>query len=85
MDDIIGAGGSWIPQAQYEMIQAAVPVLCVDVVLHPAGFPRQAGLIRRAGAARETWCMIGGRVLRDEPLPDAVSRHVRARTENDCQ
>ena len=76
--DVVGAGDQWMPDEDYEFIQAHVPILCVDVLLSPVGDPRQVGLIRRAAPDGDAWCLIGGRVLRNEPLPAAVERHVEA-------
>jgi ADP-ribose pyrophosphatase YjhB (NUDIX family) len=74
--DIIGAGKQWMSGEEYEFIKTHVPVLCVDVLLSPADDPRQVGLIRRAAPEGDAWCLIGGRVLRNERLADAVDRHV---------
>lgn len=76
--DIVGAGAQWMPDADYEFIQARVPILCVDVLLSPNDDPRQVALIRRAAPDGDAWCLIGGRVLRNEPLAAAVERHVAA-------
>jgi len=76
--DIVGAGNRWLPDEDYKFIQARVPILCVDVLLSPARDLRQVGLIRRAAPDGDAWCLIGGRVLRDERLADAVDRHVAA-------
>ncbi len=76
--DIVGAGDRWLPDEDYKFIQAHVPILCVDVLLSPVGDLRQVGLIRRDAPDGDAWCLIGGRVLRDERLADAVDRHVAA-------
>jgi ADP-ribose pyrophosphatase YjhB (NUDIX family) len=77
--DVVGAGDQWIPAADYELIQARVPILCVDVLLSPNDNPHHVGLIRRATYdGGEGWCLIGGRVLRNEHLSAAVERHVAA-------
>lgn len=78
-NDIIGAGDRWIPEEEYEFIRASVPIVCVDVLLSPHDAPGQIGLIRRATYDGSFgWCLIGGAVLRNEPLFDAVDRHVHA-------
>jgi ADP-ribose pyrophosphatase YjhB (NUDIX family) len=78
-DDIVGAGDRWIPEEEYELIRARVPILCVDVLLSPDDDPRQVALIRRATYdGRDGWCLIGGAVLRNEHLVEAVERHVRS-------
>jgi ADP-ribose pyrophosphatase YjhB (NUDIX family) len=77
--DIIGAGNGWIPDELYKSIESSVPILCVDVLLSPHDAPRQIGLIRRITHDDSFgWCLIGGRVLHDESLSDAVDRHVLA-------
>src|SRR5580693_2747074 len=76
--DVVGAGDQWMPDEDYEFIQARVPILCVDVLLSPNDDPRQVALIRRAAPDGDAWCLIGGRVLRNEHLPAAVERHVAA-------
>jgi ADP-ribose pyrophosphatase YjhB (NUDIX family) len=78
-NDIIGAGNGWIPGELYKSIEASVPIVCVDVLLSPCGSPKQIGLIQRTTYDDGFgWCLIGGRVLRDESLSDAVNRHVLA-------
>jgi ADP-ribose pyrophosphatase YjhB (NUDIX family) len=77
--DVVGAGDRLLPAGDYELVKASVPILCVDVLLSPAGDPRQVALIRRSTyQGGEGWCLVGGRVLRNEHLPAAVERHVAA-------
>jgi ADP-ribose pyrophosphatase YjhB (NUDIX family) len=76
--DVVGAGDQWLPDEDYKFIQARVPILCVDVLLSPVDDPRRVGLIRRAAPEGDAWCLIGGRVLRNERLAAAVERHVAA-------
>ena len=76
--DVIGAGDQWLSDEEYEFIRAKVPILCVDVLLSPNDDPRQVGLIRRAAPDGDAWCLIGGRVLRNERLAAAAERHVAA-------
>lgn len=75
--DIIGSGG-WLPSADYDFICYRVPILCVDILLSPNDDPRQVGLIRRLTPRGPGWCLIGGRVLKNEPMSAAVERHVAA-------
>jgi len=76
--DVVRAGDQWMPEADYEFIRSKVPILCVDVLLSPAEDPGRVALIRRATPDGEGWCLIGGRVLRNEHLSAAVERHVAA-------
>jgi ADP-ribose pyrophosphatase YjhB (NUDIX family) len=77
--DLIGAQDQWLPQEQYDFIVAHVPILCVDLIpLSDEEQPR-IGLIERATPDDVTgWCLVGGRVMRDEPLESAVRRHLHA-------
>lgn len=78
-EDVVGAGDRWIPDAEYQQIIARVPILCVDLLPVAGGAHEQVGLIRRQTfGGNEGWCLIGGAVLRNEPLRDAVQRHVKA-------
>lgn len=77
--DVVGAGDRLLPAEDYEFIKASVPVLCVDILLSPKGDPRQVALVRRTTYQGDVgWCLVGGRVLRNEHLPAAVERHVAA-------
>lgn len=69
-------GDDWIPQEEYERIQARVPILCVDLLpLQPS--TGAVGLIRRETyGGNEGWCLIGGAVKRNEDLLAAIARHV---------
>lgn len=84
--DIIGAGNRWLPLDEYSFVRARVPILCVDVLLSPRGRPETIGLIRRPTyAGGKGWCLVGGRVLRNEQLGTAVERHVTATLGDDVR
>jgi ADP-ribose pyrophosphatase YjhB (NUDIX family) len=76
--DAIQAGNQWLSAAEYDLIRARVPVLCVDVLLSPAREAQKVGLIKRGTPDGDKWWLVGGRVLRNEPLHAAVGRHVAA-------
>jgi ADP-ribose pyrophosphatase YjhB (NUDIX family) len=72
------SGDDWIPQAEYDAIQARVPILCVDLLPIRAG-REEIGMIRReTHSGGEGWCMIGGAVKRNEGLVEAITRHVQS-------
>jgi len=78
-EDVVGAGDRLLSTEDYELVKASVPILCVDVLLSPDVDPQQVALIRRATyRGGEGWCLVGGRVLRNENLTAAVERHVAA-------
>ena len=77
--DIVGAGDKWIPDEEYRLIRARVPIVCVDLLPLTYEPKLRVGLIRRATYNKSYgWCLIGGAVLIDEPLDNAVTRHLRA-------
>lgn len=77
--DLIAAGDRWIPQVEYDLILARVPIVCVDLIPLSSDQPPRIGLIEREtyGGGRG-WCLVGGAVLRNESLVEAVGRHVHA-------
>ena len=79
LHDLIGAHDQWLPKEDYDFIVAHVPILCVDLIpLSAEGEPR-IGLIERATPGGGTgWCLVGGRVMRDEPLAAALARHLHS-------
>jgi len=77
--DPIAAGDRWIPQPEYDLILARVPIICVDLIPLSGDQPSKVGLIERETyEGGKGWCLVGGAVLRNEPLIEAVSRHLRA-------
>lgn len=77
--DIIGGGNRWLSPDDYSFVRERVPIVCVDVLLSPRGRSSMVGLIRRETYdGGSGWCLVGGRVLRDEHLGAAVGRHVAA-------
>lgn len=68
----------WLPSNVWSQVQQSVPIACVDVLAMKAGPPPHAGLIwRNIMEGKQGWCLIGGRLLRDEPLKDAITRQIR--------
>ena len=77
--DLIAAGDRWIPQAEYDLILARVPIVCVDLIPLSGDQPPKIGLIERETyEGGRGWCLVGGAVLRNEPLTEAVGRHLHA-------
>jgi ADP-ribose pyrophosphatase YjhB (NUDIX family) len=76
--DLLGAGGQFLAEDDWNFVCKSVPILCVDVLLSPDNDAQQLALIRRTAPDGDGWCLIGGRVLLNEHLPAAVERHVAA-------
>jgi ADP-ribose pyrophosphatase YjhB (NUDIX family) len=68
----------WLSDADWRMVQENVPVVCVDVLPFKTNKgAKQVGLIYRETPHQgRRWCLIGGRILRNEPCRAAVLRHI---------
>jgi ADP-ribose pyrophosphatase YjhB (NUDIX family) len=76
-EDKVGSGDRWIPEEEYVAITRRVPIVCVDVLPLRAKPNPAIGLIfRDTYDGGRGWCLVGGAVLHNEPLLDAVQRHV---------
>ena len=65
--DYTAAGDRWIPQAEYDLILARVPIVCVDLIPLSADQPPRIGLVERETyEGGKGWCLVGGAVLRNE-------------------
>jgi ADP-ribose pyrophosphatase YjhB (NUDIX family) len=73
----------WLSEPDWVRIQHQIPIACVDVLpVRPADASsaavREVGLIYRGTPdAGDRWCLIGGRMLFEESLTEALARHVR--------
>jgi ADP-ribose pyrophosphatase YjhB (NUDIX family) len=75
----VGAGDRWIPEEEYKTIRNRVPIVCVDLLPVNNEQTLRVGLIRRDTCNnRQGWCLVGGAVLIDEALDNAVVRHLSA-------
>lgn len=63
----------------WHTIQQSVPIACVDIVPYRVlqNGTTQLGLILRETPQQgQRWCIVGGRLLIDEPVSDAVHREL---------
>lgn len=84
MTDVAGAGDRWIPEDEYARIQRQVPILCVDVALRSPDGGAVGLILRDTYEGGKGWCLVGGSVLKDEPLISAVGRHLTATLGDDA-
>ena len=72
---------AWLNDDDYRLVQRSVPIACVDIAplrLGAGGAIDSIGLILRdTPHQRRRWCLVGGRVQRDESLAEAAARHLR--------
>lgn len=77
------SGGTWLADDEWERVQRAVPIVCVDVLAVKHTGERASRVAAVGLILRETphqarrWCLIGGRVLHDEALEEAITRQLR--------
>jgi len=73
---------NWLGDDDWRWVQETVPVACVDVL--PVQMSGVGGAIARVGLIhRDTphqgrrWCLVGGRLWRDESFAEAATRQIR--------
>ena len=68
-----------IPPGLFGKMQASLPISCIDlVILKDFGNTPEVLLIRRRiKPEKGKWCLIGGRVLKDERLREAIDRQAK--------
>jgi ADP-ribose pyrophosphatase YjhB (NUDIX family) len=73
---------NWLTPDDWKWVQDHVPVACVDVLPVRVGDDGstiiKVGLIHRDTPHQgRRWCMVGGRLWRDESFPEAATRQLR--------
>lgn len=70
----------WLSNEDYKKIQKTMPIVCVDIVpfriLKENPKKIEIGLILRPSIKIKRWCFVGGRILKDEIIPDAIHRQL---------
>ena len=70
----------WLSDDDWKRTRQTMPIACVDVVpvRMDASEILAVGLIHRDTPLQgRRWCVVGGRLWRDEPLGDAIARQLR--------
>lgn len=71
---------AWLSDEEYRRVRETVPIVCVDVVtvrVTPDATVGEIGLILRDTPHQgRRWCLVGGRVRKDETLAEAAARHL---------
>jgi ADP-ribose pyrophosphatase YjhB (NUDIX family) len=72
---------AWLSDDDYRRVQRSVPIACVDIAplqLSSRGTIESIGLILRDTPHQgRRWCLVGGRIMRDESITEAAARHLR--------
>ncbi len=69
----------WLTKTEYKSIVKKVPIPTVDLVIlrHLTNSWEVLLLIRKTGYARGQWCIIGGRIHKEESIKEAVKRQAK--------
>ena len=71
---------TWLSDAEYCRVRETVPIVCVDIVpvqIESDAVQRIGLILRDTPDQGRRWCLVGGRVMRDETIVEAAARHVR--------
>lgn len=72
---------TWLSDHDWRIAQRSLPIACVDVlpIRKSESNKAQIGLISRNTPHQgRCWCLIGGRLLLNEPLRSAIARQIEA-------
>ena len=69
----------WIPEELFAQIQKNMPIACVDLLVlrKKAGHIETLLIKRKIYPEIGKWCLIGGRILKDEYTKDTIRRQAR--------
>jgi ADP-ribose pyrophosphatase YjhB (NUDIX family) len=76
--DLVGASDRWIPDELYQQIQRSVPIVCVDLLPLSADLTSIGLILRDTYDGNQGLCLVGGAILFDEHIQEALARHLRA-------
>lgn len=80
-----GLDPRWIPDDEYARIRTLVPIVCVDLLPLSPEENRVGLILRDTYGGGRGWCMVGGAVMINESLEEALDRHVRSSLGDDVQ
>lgn len=69
----------WLSDADWAMVRGLVPIACVDVLVWSGETAvERVGLIfRDTPMGKPGWCVVGGRLMLEEMLAEAIGRQLR--------
>lgn len=70
----------WIPDSLFQSIQKTVPIACVDLVVLRKGKKGSLEILlvkRKIYPEEKEWCLIGGRILKDEETKKTIVRQAK--------
>lgn len=77
---------NWLPDAEWARIQTQVPIACADILpMRRADAGLEVGLILRDTPYGQGWCLVGGRILHNESIRDAILRQITSTLGDEVQ
>ena len=69
----------WIPDELFQAIQRSVPIPCVDLIIlrKNRGTIETLLIKRKIYPEQGKWCLVGGRILKDETTKQAIARQAK--------
>lgn len=70
----------WIPEELFQQIQKSIPIACVDLLIlrkKKAGTLEILLIKRKIYPEQGKWCLIGGRICKDEYTKDTITRQAK--------
>lgn len=70
---------AWMSEKEYRLVTSKTPIPTVDLVVlrkDKDGY-EVLSLIRKTGYAKGKWCIIGGRIWKDEAIEDTIKRQAK--------
>lgn len=80
MNKIVIPSEKFIPKPLFEKIQKSIPVVCVDLVFLRKGEKSDTEILllkRKIYAEIGKWCIIGGRMIKNERLSETIARQAK--------
>lgn len=80
------AESNWILDAEWTRIQRLLPIACADVLLtRSSSDGLEVGLILRDSPGGQGWCLVGGRIRRNESIREAILRQLTSTLGDDVR
>lgn len=70
---------SLLSNKDYELVTSSVPIVCIDVVpvTYENNILKLGAIIRATGSESGKVALIGGRILKNESITEAIARHIQ--------
>lgn len=64
---------------EYELVNNSVPIVCIDIIplIYSNNSVKLGAIIRATGSESGKVALIGGRIIKNESITEAISRHIQ--------